>query len=95
MTSRRINELDERLERMTPPKHHDSREVYSRAVHDLTPEEQSLVADAIHALEIEFPSEEWPTEAWLATRPLNEQAAIRKVLARVQELEKDRQVVRQ
>lgn len=89
--SRKLRDLDERMQRVTESEHRrDDRAIYSRAIKCLTESEKDSLANAILATEKEeLATDTKPTEAWLATRPQDQQAAVRKVLARIQELEQE------
>jgi hypothetical protein len=76
--------LDKRVEEITPPaKPPDDREVYAsiRAAEAMTKSEKFSFIRAIKALVKEDPTGTMqPTEAWLLTRAVDEQAAVRKYL---------------
>ncbi len=80
MTKHEIKNLEERVEHLKPANPDTTRKLYDRIIRELTEEEQVALSRAIKGAEESGRSD----ETWLATRPQDQQAVVRKVFAQIQ-----------
>jgi hypothetical protein len=82
LTKSEIKSLEERVQRLKPANSDTTQKLYHRIVRELSQDERIALARAIKGADEAGRSD----EAWLATRPQDQQAVVGKVSAQIKRL---------